>query len=81
MKIMAGAIVQSETQQLLSDLNQAGDVDVFDALIGLRHIVGLLPSLEKCGPPLPAVRESDISQNEYHASGPWPAGLGHSPQG
>jgi hypothetical protein len=40
----------SPIQVFIEDLTQDGEVSVADAVIGLQHIVGLIPSLEECGP-------------------------------
>lgn len=53
LRITVELIEPTLTQSIISDLNRDRVVDVFDAIISLKHIVGLLPTLDECGPPPP----------------------------
>ena len=50
-KISVDPQIANDAQNKLSDLDRDNDVDIDDANIGLRHIVGIIPALTECGPP------------------------------
>ena len=50
LQITVKLIEADATQQYLSDLNQDGTVNVVDAILLLRQIVGLVATLDVCGP-------------------------------
>ena len=49
-QIAVALIEPTPSQNILSDLNRDGTVDVLDAIMGLQRIVGIIPSLDACGP-------------------------------
>ena len=50
LQIAVELIDPTPAQAVLSDLNGDGTVNVLDAIAGLQHIVGIVPTLDECGP-------------------------------
>ncbi len=51
MKVIVGDSDPTLTQLILGDLDENGRIDAIDVIIGLQHLVGIVPTLDSCGPP------------------------------
>jgi hypothetical protein len=52
LQIVVGRVQPSSVQAVLSNLDGNESVDVPDAIISLRHLVGLNPPPSDCAPPV-----------------------------
>ena len=50
LQITVGIVIPSLEQLVLSDLTRDGEINVLDAIVGLKHLVGEIPILRGCGP-------------------------------
>ena len=57
LQIAVGRIHPTPIQRILSDLNRDGEINIFDAIIGLKYIVGTIDTLECGGAPERAIEE------------------------
>ena len=50
LQIAVERVQPTPNQEIFGDLNGDGTITVIDAIMALQHIVGLIPTLDECGP-------------------------------
>jgi hypothetical protein len=50
LQVIVGAIAPTSAQMTLSDLDRSGAINIIDAIIGMQHVAGQIPTLDECGP-------------------------------